>query len=161
MIIQDEYNNPMIINDFKSEITSRYMWIFDLKFADYMLFKFQTIEEHTCPTYHIEINGRVIKIPANWFMLVADPFTMQVDTIPVSLLALRTYHAFSYGQNHKKPFFPYIKVLDYVEEDVTYAPFFNRQMMLVHDVGDGLNCCVGYADSYSKYIKTLHVDELL
>jgi hypothetical protein len=161
MVVQDSDGLSLIINNINKPLRTNYIWILDLKMLDFTLSNIQVLEENTCSTLVLSINGAIIHVPAYWHLLIADIETLQLDVVPVSLLSNNTYHAFVYGQNMIKPEYHEIKVIDWIPEYVNIYPSFNRSSMLCHDLGNGQNCCLTFTDSYSRFLKNAYVEDLV
>jgi hypothetical protein len=161
MVVHDSEGLPLEINNINKPLRTNYIWVLDLKMLDFTLSHIQVLEENTCATCILDIGGSIIKVPAYWNLLIADIETLQLDTVPVSLLSNNTYHAFVYGPTMVKPEYHLIKVIDWIPEAVNTYPSFNRSLMLCHDLGDGRNCCLSFTDSYSRFLKNAVVEDLV
>ena len=135
MLIIPEYNKPYIIENISSPVIPKYYWSFAGQMLDYVLSPLVYLEETTGPSVTIEINEFSFDVPAHWNILIVDPTTYQIDTVPIA--SCSTSHTFAVlmapddYRVRKAP----IKVTGYKDDDVLVHPLIQKGMGLCHPAG--------------------------
>lgn len=153
MILHDENGNPLAINSLTDKIPTNYAWCLDLKTQDFTINHFKVVEECKCNTVTIRVNDRELKIPEYWYVLVCDPETTQLDTVPVGNLSNNTFYAFVYGANASVPEYKQIDVLKWEAAQLNTYPTHSRGLMLCLDVGDSKWITCSFSDTYTRFLK--------
>lgn len=161
MILHDEYGKPLVINSLLDKLRTNYAWCLDLKAQDFRLHTIKVLEECKCSTVSLKINGRLLNIPAYWFILVGDPETTQIDAVQASVLANSTFYALVYGSKLASPEYVPITVVDWVVEEPHIYPTHTRGIMICHDVGDGKWVSCSFSDTYTRFLKNKTVGDLI
>lgn len=161
MLIQNEDNKTIIIDSLYAPIVSDYMWVLDLNMMDYTLTPIKMLEEVVCPTMTLDIRGYYCKIPANWYMLVYDVHTTQLDSIVISDLSNKQYSALVYGSSMKRPEPAIITVVDYELKAVNTYPSFNRHLMLCHSIDTEKWVTISFSDTYNRFLRNKDLSDII
>jgi|688.fasta_scaffold00062_112 hypothetical protein len=161
MILQNEEGKPFVIDDIKTTPAYNYVWCLDLKEQDYILSNIKILEENTCSTITLMVNGTTFKMPAYWYILVCDPETTQLDAVQASTLSNNIFYALVYGASTNQPSFLPIHVLNWEAEEVNVYPSTTRNLMLCHDVGDGKWVSISFSDTYNRFLKDTTANNLV
>lgn len=161
MIFHDSEGALVDINHLKCDIPNKYIWNLDLKLLDFTLKKIKVIEEIVCNTVTLQINDRLIDVPAYWNILVCDPETTQLDAASVSTLSNSDFRALVYGPNMTHPELLPITVVDWTMDKVNRYPTHNRNFMMCHDIGDGKWISLSFSDSYNRFLKNKTSNDLV
>jgi len=161
VLIQDENNKTIMIDSLYAPIVSDYMWVLDLNMMDYTLTPIKMLEELVCPTMTIEVQGYQCSIPANWYILVYDTYTTQLDSIVISDLANKPYSALVYGTKMSRPEPAIISVIDYELKAVNIYPSFNRHLMLCHSIDAEKWISISFSDTYNRFLKNKDLSDII
>ena len=169
MIILPEWSRPYIISAVNQPIVPQYYWTFSGTLLDFTLTPLVYLEENIGPTIRIEINGIEFDVPTSWHILVVDPETRTIDTIPVAECAHNEYKAMLISSINSKYVDSVINIIDLNPNDTSLVyPKLSKGTMMMHPVGleDGneenvLNAVIGPYDLYDKYLKNVSARELL
>lgn len=153
MILHDENGTPLVINNIYDKLPTNYAWCLDLKTQDFTINHFKVVEECTCNTVTIRVNGRYIDLPSYWYVLVCDPETTQLDTVPVGNLSNNTFYAFVYGSTLAVPEYLQIDVVDWKARCAHTYPTHSRGLMLCLDVGHSKWITCSFSDTYTRFLK--------
>lgn len=161
MILHDPEGYPLVINDIRTPLRTNYVWYLNLKEMDFVLVNVKVLEENTCSTVTLSINGRLLNVPSYWYVLVCDPETTQLDAVQASCLSNSTFYALVYGANVSQPEFLQIHVLDWLPAESNIYPTYNRNLMTCHDIGDSKWVCMSFSDAYSRFLKNKTANDLI
>lgn len=160
MLMLNEHDDAVWLKDLFTPIVNTHFWVLDLEKRDYMLTEIQILEEITCPTLVVDINGYRFAVPAAWHILVYDPETMQLDCVSLSDSAGKGFTAFVFGKNESMPI-PYkLNVVGYVPSQVHVVPSFNKHQMICHPIGPDLWVNFSSGDVYNRYLRHLSVGDI-
>ena len=126
-----------------------------------VLVNIRVLEENSCSTVTLNINGRLLNVPSYWYVLVCDPETTQLDAVQASGLSNSTFYALVYGAHISQPEFLQIHVVDWLPVESNIYPTYNRNLMTCHDVGDGKWVCLSFSDAYSRFLKNKTANDLI
>ena len=149
-----------MIDSLYTPIVSEYMWVLDLNMMDYTLTPIKMLEEIVCPTITLDIDGYHCKIPANWYVLVYDIHTTQLDSIVVSDLSNKPYSALVYGSNMIRPQPVTISVIDYELKASNTYPSFNRHLMLCHPIDNDKWITISFSDTYNRFLRNKDLSDI-
>jgi hypothetical protein len=127
------------------------------------------LEEVAGATINLVINEINITMPASWHILVVDPDTRLVDTIPVAQCVYNEYKALMIGTINSRYIDSTIKVLELDSNDnVQVYPKISKGTMMLHPAGleigneeNVLSIVVGPYDLYDRYLQDVSARELL
>lgn len=161
MNIFDETLSVVELTDIISPIKSEFFWILDLTLMDYTLAPLTVLEEITCPTFVVEVNGEEFNVPASWNMLIYDTETSGIDLIPLCEMTGRSFTALGFGATRvlAKPLS--VRIMDYKPYSKNVGPSLNKHQMLCHPIDNDLWFTVCAADVYSKYLKNKSLGDIL
>lgn len=162
MLIFDENDKPVIIDNINGPIISDYFWILDLDLdgdIDYTLTPLQFIEETTCPSLKIMIEGYAFFVPAHWNILVVDDDTTELDAIPIEQVTGKKFTAVISGPAGAKTRAAEIVVVDYVPDHKNVGPWLKKHHMLCHPINSNSWINIAPSDCY-KYIKDYNLGDL-
>lgn len=161
MLIRDENDHTIVVESLLDPLVSEYFWILDLNLMDFTLSKIVTLEEITCTTLQLDINGFRFHVPANWNMLIYSTETQQLDVVEMGELAGRDFHSFVYGPNKRIPEGYIVKVVDYSPKHVNVVPGLSRHQMLCHPISDDEWVNIAPSDTYNRYLRNMVVGDLI
>lgn len=169
MLILPDYISPYLINDAVSPILPRHFWVFQAaNLFDFTLSPLAFIEENTSTVLKVLIQGLEMFIPYNWHILIADTETSQLDWIPISECAAVEHSAYLMSPLDSATRVAPIKVLDVIENQVSYYPVIQKTCAMCHPVSKELtkkgiavplSIVIGQND-LSKYISNRLVGDL-
>ena len=161
MMILNEQGKTIIIDNLYMPLISNYLWVLDLALMDYALVPFNILEEITCSSITLEIFGFEFTLPSNWYVLIYDEETTQVDVVQVSELAGSEFNALIYGPKMTKPSPGKIRVVDYHAQFPNVGPSLNKHQMLCHPVASNAWISVSSTDVYNKYLKDVVLADIV
>lgn len=161
MLILDENQNTVIIDNISTPIPSEYFWVLDLAMRDFTLTPLLVLEEVSCPTLTIDIDGFRIDVPATWNILIYDGSTGDIDIVPVAWIGHKDFTAFAYGPNKTIPRPAPLRLIDYKAYATTVAPALNKHQMICHPIGPDMWISMSPNDGYSKYLKNASMGDLI
>jgi hypothetical protein len=134
MIILPDFNKPYIIDGYTSPILPKYFWTFHAGLFDFTLTPLTFIEENVSAVLKVLINGLELLIPYNWFILICDPETNQLDWVQLNECSVVECFCFLMASSDAEVRTSPIRVLDVIEEQVSYYPILQKQSALCHPV---------------------------
>jgi hypothetical protein len=134
MLILPEFLRPYIIDNYTSPILPKYFWIFSSAMFDFTLAPLTFIEENTSAVLKVEINGLELLIPYNWYILIADVETNQLDWVQINECAAIECSAFLMSPIDNSIRMSSIKILDIIPEYQSYYPVLQKTNALCHPV---------------------------
>lgn len=161
MLILDEHQKTVLIDSINAPLPSEFFWVLDLAMKDFTLAPILVLEEVTCPTLTIEVEGNLIHVPASWNVLIFDGSTGDIDIAPVSQIGHRDFTAFAYGPNKTIPRPALLRLVDYKPYATTIAPALNKHQMLCYPISSELWINLSPNDGYSKYLKNTSMGDLI
>ena len=161
MLIYDERTQPIMIENIHTPLPSTHMWVLDLDIMDFTLSPITILEEVTCPTFIINILGFEFPLPVNWYVIVYDTDTTQVDVVRVSEIAGHPHTMMGGGPDVSRVFPVSATVDRYLPRFKNVSPTLNKHQMLCHPVAPGYWISVAPTDSYNKYLKDKIVGDFL
>lgn len=161
MLIFDDTSSTILIDDIYSPTLTEHVWVLDLEMMDYTLAPLLLMEEITCPSITLEVFGYAFILPANWYVLIYDTETTQLDTVCVADLAGREFTALSYGPHRSSVISAKITVVDYSSNHKNVGPSLNKHQMLCHPVAPNLWINISSTDPYNKYLRDTVVGDLI
>lgn len=167
MLIMPDWNKPLIIDSLTAPMVASHFWTFSGIMNDYCLSPITYLEESSGQVIRINVNGIEFNIPTSWSILVADPDTYQLDTVPVGSCSSTIYHAVSMSPDDSRYRLLPISVIDFFEKEECIHPMIQKGHGMQHPVGltylhekqVGLTITIGPYDLY-KYIEGLAVGDI-
>lgn len=161
MFIFDDNNRPIIIDNIFSPIVTEYFWVLDFDTMDFKLTPCKNFRQTICPGFKVSIKGTEIILPTNWYVLIFDNDTSQLDVVQIKDVAGQEFTAFVYGPTASMHSRGTITVLDYYMEYKHVGPLLNKNQMLCHPINEKEWINVSPSDSYSKYLKDKIIGDIL
>lgn len=167
MLICPDWNKPLIVDSLNSPMVATHFWTFSGVQQDYMLSPITYLEESTGPAIRISVNEIEFDLPTSWFILVGDPDTYQLDTVPVGSCSSTTYHAVSMSPDDSRYRLLPISIVDFIPSTSCIHPMIQKGHGMQHPVGltylhekqVNLTITVGPTDLY-KFIEGLAVGDI-
>jgi hypothetical protein len=118
------------------------------------------LEEIHSPAIVLDVLGFTFTLPTNWFVIVYDTETTQIDAVKISELTGNTHTLM--GSSISSPRVAPIKAtpVDYFPQYKHVGPSLNKHQMLCHPVAPDFWISVSSIDTYSKYLKEMIVGDL-
>jgi hypothetical protein len=169
LLILPEWHRSYIISAVNQPIVPQFYWTFSGQLLDFKLTPLVYLEEAIGPTIKLSINDIEFDVPTSWHIMIVDPDTRLVDTIPVAQCAQDDYRCLLINAQNSKYKDGKISVIDLdpSEKSLVY-PKISKGTMMLHPVGleDGdeenvLNVIIGPYDLYDKFLKNVSARELL
>lgn len=161
MLIFDDNHQPIILDNIYNPINTSHIWTLDLNMFDFTLSPLIMLEETSCPTIQISINGFNFMLPAHWNILVYDEDTSQLDLIELSEATGREFTAFIYGPNIATYSSGKIIATNYFVEHKNVGPSMNKHQLLCHPISADNFVCITPSNIYNKYLKNKTIADLL
>lgn len=139
MIVLPDYQSPYIINDYNSPILPKWFWALQAGLMDFTLAPLTFIEENTSSVLEVLIQGLKLYIPYSWHILIADMETSQLDWIPVSECIAVQHSAYLMSPADSTTRIAPIRVLDVIENQISYYPVMQKNCALCHPVSKEVN----------------------
>ncbi len=155
MLIFDELNNAIILDSIHTPTISDSFWVLDLAMEDFTLAPLLVLEESTCPSIVLDVDGYSFPLPTNWNILVCDPETMVLDVVEISGIGGKEFHVMKYGPHKSMIETSIVTVVDYIPDHVNVGPALSKQQMLCHPINQTTWVNVAPTDVYNKYLKNL------
>lgn len=120
----------------------------DLRFAildnstpanvDYHFIPLIFLESFSSPALVLKIGNRTIKMPVDWQILIGEQEHGDLETLPLSSLNDRGFHAFSFNplSSYSPSFLP-IEILDIYPDVTWYAPRLRNGQFLSVPIDEG------------------------
>lgn len=167
MLICPDWNRPLIIDSLNSPIVAKYFWAFSGPMQDYVLSPINYLEETTGQAIKISVNEIVFDVPLSWFIMISDPHTYQIDTIPVSSCVNSVCHAIAMSPDDSRYRLVPIEVVEFVDTVACVHPMIQKGHGMQHPVGMhtihekqvGLTITMGPYDLF-KYVEGLAVGDI-
>jgi len=135
MIICPDWNRPLNIDSLDTPIVATHFWTFSGPMLDYCLSPITYLEETTCPLIRLKINEVEFDVPTSWFILVGDPDTYQLDTIPIASCSNSVQHAVIMSPDDSRWRLLPISVISFKPESACVHPMLQKGYGLQHPVG--------------------------
>jgi hypothetical protein len=136
MLICPEWNKPLNIESLDTAIVATHFWTFSGPMLDYCLSPITYLEETTDSVIKIKINDVELNVPTSWNILVGDPDTYQLDTIPIASCSNSVQHAVVMSPDDSRwRLFP-ITVLGFDPKAVCVHPMLQKGYGLQHPIGE-------------------------
>lgn len=136
MQILPEYNHAYNITSVSEPIVPRHAWYYDALLNDFMLRPLLMLEETTGPTITAKINGELLRIPANWYILMVDDDTKMVDTLSIDRAAGSGYKAFMMHPDLSRYELADVQLLDLEKSESVVHLLVAKQQLVCHPVGE-------------------------
>jgi hypothetical protein len=160
MLIYNEHTDPIIINSINTPLPSSYMWVLDLELRDFTLSPITMLEEIYSPAIVLDVLGFTFTLPSNWFAVVYDVDTMQLDVVKISDLTGQVHSLLGGGPAQTRASAVFATPVDYLPQYKHVGPSLNKHQMLCHPVAPGYWINISPIDTYSKYMKDTIVGDL-
>jgi hypothetical protein len=134
MIILPDFEKPYIIDEFHSPILPKHFWIFSASLFDFTLAPLSFIEETSSALVKIMVDGFQLLVPYNWHIIVTDPYTNTLDSIPVHECSAVYSFAMVMATGDSKVRSHPIQVLDIIENGVEYHPVLQKNTGLCYPI---------------------------
>ena len=134
MLILPDFARPYIIDGYTSPILPKYFWTFHAGLFDFTLTPLTFIEENSSTVLKVLINGLELLIPYEWFILICDPETNQLDWVQVKECSIIECYAYLMSTIDSENRSASIQVLDVLEDQISYYPILQKQSGLCHPV---------------------------
>lgn len=161
MIVFDHESKPLILDSIFVPTITEHVWVLDLNIMDFTLAPLLLLENITCETIEVTIEGFAFNLPAVWNMLIFDEETSQLDIVKVSDLCGREFTAFVYGPKMSMARAAVIRTTDYFMEYDNIGPSLNKHMLLCHAIGPDAWIVVGANNLYNKYLKDMTIGDII
>lgn len=161
MLFLNEKSETILLDSLYSPIVSTHMWVLDLTLMDYTLAPIQILEEVTSSSVVLNVRGFSFVLPSNWYVLIYDQETMQLDVVQASDLAGSEFTAFVYGPNKSKPESAVIRVVDYLPQYQNVGPLLNKHQMLCHPIDPTSWITIAPSDVFNKFLKNAVVGDII
>jgi hypothetical protein len=139
MLCFPEINKPYIIESTDSPIAVKYFWAFSATLADFILKPFTYFEDTIGNAVSVEINNFNFMMPSSWHILIIDPETSMVDTVPIASCAHQPSYAvlMTPSPHDQKQRTAKINIIDFHEnENISLVhPMVQKQHALCHPAG--------------------------
>jgi hypothetical protein len=160
MLILPDFQKPYIIDGYNSPILPKWFWTFSASMFDFTLSPITFIEENCGAVIKLEINGLEFHVPYNWYIMVGDYETSQLDWLPIQECAIAENQAFLMSPSDNITRLASIKILDVIENYYSYYPILQKTNALCHPVSKDISkggievplCCVIGPNDLYKYI---------
>ena len=160
MLIYDERTQPIMIDSIHNPIPSSHLWVLDLEMMDFTLAPISILEEVHCPTFVVNILGFHFTLPVNWYVVVYDVDTTQVDAVKVSELAGQSHTLLGSGPDLFRASPVTATIEEYIPKFRNVSPTVNKHQMICHPIAPGYWINVSPVDTYNKYLKDKIVGDL-
>ena len=155
MLICNNNSEAVMLDNIYDPVDADHFWVLDLKMSDFTLTQLLVLEEITCPSIVVNIEGFTFPLPAVWNILVFDPETHQLDVVEIKDLAGREFVALKYGPDMKGHQGATISVVDYLPNHTNVGPSMAKYQMMCHPISPDAWVNVSPSDVYTKYLKVL------
>lgn len=106
--------------------------------VDYFFIPLIFLESFNAPALVLKIGNKVIKMPMDWQILIGEQDHGDLETIPLTSLNDRDFHAFSFNPlNSYYPRFLSIEIMDIYPEVTWYAPRLRNGQFLAVPIDEG------------------------
>lgn len=134
----------------------------DLRFAildnstpsnvDYHFIPLIFLESFNSPALVLKIGDKNIKMPVDWQILIGEEEHGDLETLPLSSLNDRGFHAFQYNPlNSFAPTFLPVEIVDIYPDVTWYAPRLRNGQFLAVPIDDGPNPrCIYFVKEISR-----------
>ena len=160
MLIFSENGRPTILDSLYAPLVSPNMWTLDLAIKDFVISDIKMLEATTCPALTIDVEGFQFDLPTNWFMLVYDAETTQLDTISIAELAGRDFTALVGSPSSYAPNGVLVSAVDYKPSVTHVSPSLSKHQMLCHPINEKFWINIAPSDAYSKFLKNCYVGDI-
>jgi hypothetical protein len=160
MLIYNDQTEPMFIESIHTPLDSTHMWVLDVELYDYTLAPILMLEEIYSPAITLDVLGFQFTLPSNWFVVVYDLETTQLDVVQISELTGQVHTILGGGPNITRAVPIYATPVDYKPLFKHVGPSLNKHQLLCHPVAPGYWINVSPIDTYSKYLKESIVGDL-
>lgn len=160
MLLLNEYNKTVIISSLYDPIVFKSYWVLDLVLFDYKLANLNMLEESLSPAFLIRVGVAVFTIPANWYVLVYDEETTQLDTVSINDITNKDYTVLVSNMHNMKVDGATIHILDYIPDAKCVYPTLSKSHMMCHPIYDNTWINIAPNDTYNRYLKSRHVSDI-
>jgi hypothetical protein len=160
MIVFDNNSRPLILDSIFVPTATDHVWVLDLAMMDFCMTPLLLLEEITCETIEVTIEGFAFCLPAMWNILIHDTETAQLDIMRINELCGREFTAFVYGPKMLMPRGAIVQTTDYYIEHANIGPSLNKHLMLCHGIGPDAWVVVGPNNLYNKYLKDKTIGDI-
>lgn len=161
MLLINEENKTLILDSIHTPIKSQFMWVLDLSLQDFTLAPINMLEETHSPALLVDIVGFHVIFPANWFVVVYDTETTQIDVVKFSELT-GFKHTIMGGTLNSSVVIPIqTTIIDYNPRFVHVSPSLNKHQMLCHPIAPDIWINISPTDPYNKFLKNTSVGDFL
>ena len=135
MLLMPEWNKPLIVDSLTAPMVAKYFWTFSGPMLDFTLSPINYLEETIGPSIELTINEFTFKVPSSWYILISDPETYQLDTVPISSCVSSNCHAVCMSPDDSKHRIMPINFSDFEPNSSLISPMVQKGMMMQHPVG--------------------------
>jgi hypothetical protein len=139
MIVLPDFLKPYIIDNQYAPILPKYFWTFNSSILDFTLSPLNFIEESMSTVLKVSINGLELLIPYNWYILITDADTNKLDYIQINECTVIDSHAYLMSPIDSHIRLAHIKVLDVIEDTLSYYPVLQKNTALCSPVSQEIN----------------------
>jgi hypothetical protein len=144
----------------------------DLRFAildnstptnvDYYFIPLIFLESFSSPALVLKIGDKKIKMPVDWQILIGEQEHGDLETLPLSSLNDRGFHAFSFNPlSSYSPGFLSIEILDIYPDVTWYAPRLRNGQFLCVPIDDGKNPrCIYFVKDISRNCEVVDYSQI-
>lgn len=167
MMILTDYHRPYIIETLVSPIVPEYFWIFSGKMMDYTLSHIVYLEETIGPTVEFVVDGNSIHLPTSWYVLVVEPETGQLDTIPVLNCSKAAFTTLLFCPEDTKFKHAELRVAGLEKNQSLVHPMLEKGTMMCIPTGPNPqsgkfhSICAGPFDVAAKYFDNANIADLM
>ena len=161
MILLDPYNTPHHISSLTDVKNMNGYMYYDLIETDFFPGRTTAVVELQSSSLTIEVEKNLIHLPVNWFVVVCDKATSQLDTIPVHELTNTNFKMLGTGPKvHVVTEIGY-RVVNFDHDRTFYYPIFTKFQLLCVAVTPSKWILISPNDTYQKYLKHLCIADLM
>jgi hypothetical protein len=126
------------------------------------------LEETDGASYVLDFNGLKVSIPYNWYIMISDEETLQLDYIPISECLSSNINALSISLEDTRFRLSPIRIVDFNESSALVHPLIQKNCAMLHPINQikndmgtiSLNVIIGPHDLY-KQIGNLSFGDLI
>lgn len=155
-------NEIVNVTDFSTPFPSNHFWVFNGIEVDFMYGKISHVEEYSGATVTIKCDkhDEIITIPANWYILALDKESYRIDMVPILSCSTYEHDAFVFCSTHQRVETVKIRVLEFNNGGIVYAPNLPKASAIVCPFTDTKGIIVGPVDLH-RYLKEKVVGDLV
>jgi hypothetical protein len=130
--------------------------------VDYHFIPLIFLESFSSPALVLKIGDKKIKMPVDWQILIGEQEHGDLETLPLSSLNDRGFHAFSFNPlSSYSPGFLSIEILDIYPDVTWYAPRLRNGQFLCVPIDDGKNPrCIYFVKDISRNCEVVDYSQI-